>query len=179
MSNEVLAFAAANGELRYQRDLRDALLCDGIVLSPQRVVFHSLRKRTVTLQCLDLPTGRLAWESALVVQASSLPLVWQAPSLPNNGAGKVPAPQGPDQVRLEGLRLPPLAWRGSLLHLDLGRHCLWPVRAEDGTMGGPFDVSGAQGAKLGGDISSWGVTGDTLYLVDKTGCVTLISLSKQ
>jgi len=159
MSNEVVAFAGSDGEVRYRRDLRDGLLCDPIVISPQRVVFHSLRMRTVTLQCLDVPTGRLAWESGLSKAAQS--------------AGGAPP------VRLGGLGLSPLVWRGCLLHLDLARHCIWPVRMDGGAVCAPVDLSAALGGKLGEEISSWGVTGETLYLLGKTGCVALLRLLEQ
>ena len=52
---------------------------------------------------------------------------------------------------------------------------------DGGAVGAPVDLSTALSGKPREEISGWGVTqdvgGETLYLLDKTGCVSLIRLS--
>jgi tetratricopeptide (TPR) repeat protein len=65
MSNEIVAYGVKDGVVKFERSLGASLLCDPIVVSKDRAIFHVLRKRTAMLECLDITTGRLAWESGL------------------------------------------------------------------------------------------------------------------
>jgi tetratricopeptide (TPR) repeat protein len=168
LSNEVTAYDLRSGEMRYTRRLRDALVCDPVVPASvpagrdtgptaERVVFHTLRKRALTLQCLDTVTGRPVWEASLVQ--------------PTEATSKQGTP-----MRMEGLSLPPLVWQGYLLHLDLAHHCIWPVRIENGAVGEPLDLTKALESRFLDELSSWDVSGTTLCLMAKTGRVVLVKL---
>ena len=67
MSNEVVAYGSADGAIKFKRELGSSLLCDPVIAAKDRVIFHVLRKRIAMLECLDVTTGRLAWESGLQV----------------------------------------------------------------------------------------------------------------
>ncbi len=80
MSNEVVAFGAADGAVKFKRALGASLLCDPVIASKDRVIFHVLRKRIAMLECLDVATGRLAWESGLqIIEKKKAPVTEMPP----------------------------------------------------------------------------------------------------
>jgi outer membrane protein assembly factor BamB len=162
MANEIYAYELANGAIKFRRQLGASLLCDPVVAGPDRAIFHVLKKRIATLECLDTASGALLWESRL-----NLPAAQTATT------AKEVLPES-----LGGINLAPISWNGWLLHYDAPRHRIWAARLDCGDVTSPIDLADVCSPKMFDDVMEWGVTGDALYLASRTGHIALIKLVK-
>lgn len=162
MANEVYAFDLNSGGIEFQRLLGASLLCDPVVAGPDRAIFHVLKKRIATLECIDTGSGALVWESRL-----NLPAVQTATT------AKEVLPES-----LGGINLAPATWNGWLLHYDAPKHRIWAARLDCGDVAPPVDLADVCSPKMFDDVMEWGVAGDTLYLASRTGHIALIKLVK-
>jgi tetratricopeptide (TPR) repeat protein len=162
MANEIYAYDLATGAVKFQRLLGASLLCDPVISGTDRAIFHVLKKRIATLECLDTASGELVWESRL-----NLPAAQTATT------AKEVLPES-----LGGINLPPISWNGWLLHYDAPRHRIWSARLDCGDVAPPIDLVDVCSPKMFDDVMDWGVTGDALYLASRTGHIALIKLVK-
>jgi len=157
MTSEIVAYDLNTGELKFHRALSAAVLCDPVIGGETRVIFHFLRKGVVTLECLDMSTGMLAWESSL--RAAD------------------PSPAGRAES-LNGISMPPIVWNGWLLHFDVPNRRVWQIRLDTGDYAPPVALPAECDPKKLDGLMGWGVTGDTLYLAARGGQMVFIKLAK-
>ncbi len=157
MTNEVYAYDLSSGELKFQRALNAALLCEPSTDGQDRVICHILRKRVVTLECFDTVTGKRVWESALHSAANS-----------NETSAE----------SLGGIALAPIAWNGWLLHFDAPNRRIWSARIDNGSCAPPITIGSECDPKTFDGAMGWGVLGDTLYVAARSGHIAWIKLVK-
>ena len=112
-------------------------------------VMHTLRDGAVNVAVLDLKRLRIRFD----------------------------IPLRADKVGIDGLSVPPLAWKGRLLYLDCATGAVLALRVDAGTVEAVApDEAGM--AALSRSVFNWCLSGDTLCLIGSEGAVQMRRLSQ-